>query len=153
LTLRGWPAPRHRTVSVTPIFRTSPTIAVICTAGLSAMHRRLLDQGRGRSRTARGAGGVSPDAADGLEQHSAKVVGLISLPGAMTGLILAGVDPMTAIRYQIIVMYLLLAAGTIATALATRLADHFVRSRSPTPGRHRPSVQVDVHQQGTHPRQ
>jgi putative ABC transport system permease protein len=30
---------------------------------------------------------------------STKVVGLISLPGAMTGLILAGVDPLTAIRY------------------------------------------------------
>jgi putative ABC transport system permease protein len=51
-----------------------------------------------------------------------KVVGLISLPGGMTGPILAGVDPMTAIRYQIIVMYMLLAAGIIAAALATRLA-------------------------------
>src|SRR5437588_556372 len=30
-----------------------------------------------------------------------KVVGLISLPGAMTGLILAGVSPEVAIRYQI----------------------------------------------------
>lgn len=66
---------------------------------------------------------------------STKVVGLISLPGAMTGLILAGVDPITAIRYQIIVMYLLLAAGTIAAALATRLAqttlfDHTHRLRA-----------------------
>jgi hypothetical protein len=50
---------------------------------------------------------------------STKVVGLISLPGAMIGLILAGVDPLTAIRYQIVVMYMLL------TALATaRLAEH-----------------------------
>jgi putative ABC transport system permease protein len=66
---------------------------------------------------------------------STKVVGLISLPGAMTGLILAGVDPMTAIRYQIIVMYMLLAAGTIAAGLATRLAqatlfDHVHRLRA-----------------------
>ena len=51
---------------------------------------------------------------------STKVVGLISLPGAMTGLILAGVDPLIAIRYQIVVMYMLLAA----TALAARLAEH-----------------------------
>jgi putative ABC transport system permease protein len=49
---------------------------------------------------------------------STKVVGLISLPGAMTGLILAGVDPLTAIRYQIVVMYMLLAA-TVLAALAT----------------------------------
>lgn len=53
---------------------------------------------------------------------STKVVGLISLPGAMTGLILAGIDPLTAIRYQLVVMYMLLAAATIAAAVATRLA-------------------------------
>jgi putative ABC transport system permease protein len=32
----------------------------------------------------------------------------------MTGLILAGVDPLTAIRYQIVVMYMLLAATALA---------------------------------------
>ncbi|WP_067821326.1 ABC transporter permease [Nocardia inohanensis] len=52
-----------------------------------------------------------------------KVVGLISLPGAMTGLILAGVDPLTAIRYQIVVMYMLLAATSLAALAATRAAE------------------------------
>lgn len=51
-----------------------------------------------------------------------KVVGLISLPGAMTGLILAGVDPLDAIRYQIVVMYMLLAAGSLAALLSVRFA-------------------------------
>jgi putative ABC transport system permease protein len=55
---------------------------------------------------------------------STKVVGLISLPGAMTGLILAGVDPLTAIRYQIVVMYMLLAATALAALITTRLAEH-----------------------------
>jgi putative ABC transport system permease protein len=54
---------------------------------------------------------------------STKVVGLISLPGAMTGLILAGIDPLTAIRYQIIVMYMMLAATALAALVATRLAE------------------------------
>jgi putative ABC transport system permease protein len=54
---------------------------------------------------------------------STKVVGLISLPGAMTGLILAGVDPLTAIRYQIVVMYMLLAAAALAALIAARLAE------------------------------
>jgi putative ABC transport system permease protein len=54
---------------------------------------------------------------------STKVVGLISLPGAMTGLILAGVDPLTAIRYQIVVMYMLLAATALAALVTTRLAE------------------------------
>ena len=54
---------------------------------------------------------------------STKVVGLISLPGAMTGLILAGVDPLTAIRYQIVVMYMLLAATALAAFATARLAE------------------------------
>jgi len=52
-----------------------------------------------------------------------KVVGIISLPGAMTGLILAGVDPLTAIRYQIVVMYMLLAAGAVTALVTSRLAE------------------------------
>jgi putative ABC transport system permease protein len=53
-----------------------------------------------------------------------KTVGLISLPGAMTGLILAGVSPLTAIRYQIVVMWMLLAAAALASLTAARLAGH-----------------------------
>lgn len=41
-----------------------------------------------------------------------KVVGLIALPGAMTGLLLAGVDPAEAVAVQLLVMYLVL--GTAA---------------------------------------
>ncbi|MET8872783.1 iron export ABC transporter permease subunit FetB [Nocardia sp. NPDC004604] len=55
-----------------------------------------------------------------------KVVGLISLPGAMTGLILAGVDPLTAIRYQIVVMYMLLAATALAALTAARVAESYL---------------------------
>lgn len=44
--------------------------------------------------------------------ETTKVVGLIALPGAMTGLILAGVDPFNAVRVQAAVMYLVL--GSVA---------------------------------------
>ncbi|MGI8334092.1 ABC transporter permease [Actinomadura scrupuli] len=57
---------------------------------------------------------------------STKVVGLISLPGAMTGLILAGVDPLTAIRYQIVVMYMLLAAATLSAYVTARAAERAI---------------------------
>ncbi len=50
-----------------------------------------------------------------------KTVGLISLPGAMTGLLLAGVEPLTAIRYQVVVMYMLLGAVAVAGVVAARL--------------------------------
>ena len=43
------------------------------------------------------------------------VVGLIALPGAMTGLLLAGVDPVDAVLIQLVVMYLIL--GAVATAV------------------------------------
>jgi putative ABC transport system permease protein len=45
-----------------------------------------------------------------------KVVGLIALPGAMTGLLLAGVDPFDAVLVQIVVMFVIL--GSVATAVA-----------------------------------
>jgi putative ABC transport system permease protein len=51
-----------------------------------------------------------------------KIVGLISLPGAMTGLIIAGVSPLLAIRYQIVVMYMWLGASAISGLVAARLA-------------------------------
>lgn len=46
-----------------------------------------------------------------------KVVGLIALPGAMTGLLLAGTDPVEAVIIQLLVMYLIL--GTAALNVVT----------------------------------
>ena len=48
------------------------------------------------------------------------VVGLVSLPGMMTGQILAGNPPLQAVQYQIVVMFMIAAAtslGCIGTAL------------------------------------
>jgi putative ABC transport system permease protein len=42
-----------------------------------------------------------------------KVVGLIALPGAMTGLLLAGVEPIDAVVVQLLVMYLVLGAAAV----------------------------------------
>lgn len=42
--------------------------------------------------------------------NSLMVVGLVSLPGMMTGQILAGADPRDAVRYQIVVMLMIAAA-------------------------------------------
>ena len=45
--------------------------------------------------------------------ETTKAVGIVALPGAMVGLILAGVDPADAVKVQISVMYLVL--GSVAT--------------------------------------
>ena len=50
-----------------------------------------------------------------------KTVGLISLPGAMTGMILAGASPLEAVQLQIIVMYMLVGAAAFSGLTATFL--------------------------------
>jgi len=49
---------------------------------------------------------------------SAKTVGIVSLPGMMSGLIFAGVDPVRAIKYQIMVTFMLMSATSIGSVLA-----------------------------------
>lgn len=53
---------------------------------------------------------------------SAKTLGIVSLPGMMSGLILAGASPLTAIRYQIMVTFMLLSTTSIAAFIACYLA-------------------------------
>ena len=52
---------------------------------------------------------------------TAKTVGLIKLPGAMTGMILAGASPLEAVKLQIIVMYMLMGAATLTGLCAAWL--------------------------------
>lgn len=48
--------------------------------------------------------------------EATKAVGLVFLPGAMTGLVLAGVDAVDAVGVQLAIMYLIL--GSVATSVA-----------------------------------
>ena len=49
--------------------------------------------------------------------NSLLAVGLVSLPGMMTGQILAGTSPLIAARYQIMVMCMIFSSAGISTAL------------------------------------
>jgi putative ABC transport system permease protein len=49
-------------------------------------------------------------------------VGLVQLPGMMTGQILAGGSPLVAIKYQIVVVFMLAVATSVASVLFVRLA-------------------------------
>lgn len=57
-------------------------------------------------------------------------VGLVSLPGMMTGQILAGADPTTAIRYQILVMLMLVASTALGTIIVVHVARRLCFTRS-----------------------
>lgn len=59
--------------------------------------------------------------------NSLFAVGLVALPGMMTGQILSGVDPLIAVRYQIMVMLMLLGSSGISAALFLTLAKSSLR--------------------------
>lgn len=57
-------------------------------------------------------------------------IGLVSLPGMMTGVILGGADPLTAIKYQIAIMIAIFSGTAVTVTLGIRLTirtafDHF----------------------------
>jgi len=55
---------------------------------------------------------------------------LVSLPGMMSGLIFAGVDPVQAVKYQIMVTFMLLGTASLSTIIAGYLASRrFYTSR------------------------
>jgi putative ABC transport system permease protein len=49
--------------------------------------------------------------------NSLMVVGIVSIPGMMTGQILSGTSPTTAVRYQIVVMFMLAGATTVTAVM------------------------------------
>ncbi len=62
--------------------------------------------------------------------NSMLVVGIVSLPGMMTGQILAGADPTQAVRYQIVTMFLICVSSTLGcTVSALLIYRRFFNSR------------------------
>ena len=49
-------------------------------------------------------------------------VGIVSLPGMMTGQILAGVAPIEAVKYQILIMFMVSAGAGFGTVVALKIA-------------------------------
>ena len=56
-------------------------------------------------------------------------VGLVSLPGMMTGQILSGVSPLIAVLYQIMVMCMIFGAGGLAAVLFLGFSRRIFESR------------------------
>ena len=54
--------------------------------------------------------------------NSMAVMGVVSLPGMMTGQILAGVSPGEAVRYQMVIVFMITAAATLGTVIVLLLA-------------------------------
>lgn len=75
---------------------------------------------------ASGADAVRPHLRESLRTantpqiEQTKIVGLIALPGTMTGLLLAGVDPVDAVLVQLAVMFLILGSVAITSVIVGR---------------------------------
>lgn len=79
----------------------------------------MLALGMNRSQVARMVGSMVARSALIPQIERTKVVGLIALPGAMTGLLLAGVEPLQAVLVQLVIMYLILGSVTTSVLLVT----------------------------------
>ncbi|MCZ6507601.1 MAG: iron export ABC transporter permease subunit FetB [Acidobacteria bacterium] len=69
--------------------------------------------------------------------NSMMVVGIVSLPGMMTGQLLAGASPVEAVKYQVMVMFLIATATAIGTLTVVLLAFNRLFSRDHQFLRHR----------------
>lgn len=58
-------------------------------------------------------------------------VGIISLPGMMTGQILGGSDPMIAIKYQIVLMVIIFVSSAINVLVGIFLANRYIFNERP----------------------
>ena len=110
-----------------------PLAGIVVGNSLSAtvlVSRRLVDAGRERRSEIEGRLALGLSASDAFQPilrdslrtalipqiETTKAVGIIALPGAMVGLILAGTDPADAVRVQISVMYLVLDSVATTTS-------------------------------------
>jgi putative ABC transport system permease protein len=91
-----------------------------------------LDERRDRIECALALGATSWEAARGSLRDAVRrgmipiinamtVAGIVSLPGMMTGQILQGADPMSAVAYQIVVMFMLAAATALGGMITVLL--------------------------------
>lgn len=79
-----------------------------------ALAAERFDSERARGEGLAAARKSAMDAALIPQINSLFAVGLVSLPGMMTGQILSGVDPLIAARYQIVVMAMIFSAAGLA---------------------------------------
>ena len=81
---------------------------------------------RGRGEDYLSARRLAMEAAMIPQVNALLAVGLVSLPGMMTGQILSGVEPLTAARYQIMVMCMIFSTAGLAAVLYMALKKNSV---------------------------
>jgi putative ABC transport system permease protein len=109
LKLSPWYSPQYMIPIAGMIFASSMN-------GVSLAGERLIAE-LNRDRSYTEARGISLRAALIPITNSLFAVGLVSLPGMMTGQILSGISPLIAVRYQIMVMCMIFSAVGLSSFL------------------------------------
>jgi len=121
LQLDPWYEPRFLIPLAGMIFANSMNSVSLCAERLTAELRRGDDWITART-TALQAGMIPM-------VNSLFAVGLVSLPGMMTGQILSGVSPLIAVRYQIMVMCMIFGSGGLAAVLFLQFSRKLFENR------------------------
>ncbi|VAX28349.1 Probable iron export permease protein FetB [hydrothermal vent metagenome] len=109
LNLNPWYSPRYLIPLAGMIFSQAMNSVSLAAERMRAESGRGLDYEKAR--------GIALRASLIPITNSLFAVGLVSLPGMMTGQILSGISPLIAVRYQIMVMCMVYGASGMASAL------------------------------------
>ncbi len=74
--------------------------------------------------------------------NTMSVAGIVSIPGMMTGQLLAGAPPIQAVQYQVMIMFVIAAAIALGVVIALAIAYHKVT----TPDHQINWDQIRIHQ-------
>ena len=113
LNLNPWYSPRYVIPLAGMIFASSMNSVSLAVERLTAEMERNVDYQQARNTALRTS--LIPIT------NSLFAVGLVSLPGMMTGQILSGISPLVAARYQIMVMCMIFGSAGISSALFLKL--------------------------------
>jgi len=113
LNLNPWYSPRYVIPLAGMIFASSMNSVSLAVERLTAEIERNVDYQQARNTALRTS--LIPIT------NSLFAVGLVSLPGMMTGQILSGISPLVAVRYQIMVMCMIFGSAGISSALFLHL--------------------------------
>ncbi len=109
LNLKPWYSPRYLIPLAGMIFSQAMNSVSLAAERMWAERERGLSYEKAR--------GIALKASLIPITNSLFAVGLVSLPGMMTGQILSGISPLIAVRYQIMVMCMVYGASGMASAL------------------------------------
>ena len=114
LDLQPWYWPRYLIPLAGMIFANAMNSVSLAAERLAAEGQRGVPYEKAR--------GIAPAGCVDPDTNSLFAVGLVSLPGMMTGQILSGVSPLIAARYQIMVMCMVFGAAGISSTCFLILA-------------------------------